>query len=262
MPTCWTTFLTKGVSDHCLAKLALLETQVGKRKSFKYCNFWSAHPSFQDIVEAGWTTQIMVYTMLRVVKKLKFLKKDLKMLHSRHYRGIITEVEAARDDLAIMQGRLQQNPLDTQAQIEERVAFKQFRQLSALAESFLLQRSKATWIRLGDDNTKYFFSLIKQRILMHAVTQLQDENQIVQTNPDKVADIFVNFYQQLLGDTGGPRLKSHAGCYLEGHRLTIEEQLLLLQDFTGKEVKEAMFSINENKSPGPDSYGSGFYKAT
>ncbi|XP_059301970.1 uncharacterized protein LOC132053893 [Lycium ferocissimum] len=28
-----------------------------------------------------------------------------------------------------------------------------------------------------------------------------------------------------------------------------------------KQVKEVMFSINENKSPGPDEYGSGFYKA-
>ncbi|KAH0695978.1 hypothetical protein KY289_013460 [Solanum tuberosum] len=35
----------------------------------------------------------------------------------------------------------------------------------------------------------------------------------------------------------------------------------LLRPFYGKEVKEAMFKIDSNKSPGPDGFGSGFYKA-
>ncbi|XP_059281334.1 uncharacterized protein LOC132035028 [Lycium ferocissimum] len=35
----------------------------------------------------------------------------------------------------------------------------------------------------------------------------------------------------------------------------------LVQAYTAKDVKQAMFSINENKSPRPNSYGSGFFRA-
>jgi len=37
---------------------------------------------------------------------------------------------------------------------------------------------------------------------------------------------------------------------------------LLYRNFTDKETKEAIFVISNIKSPGPDGYNSGFYKAT
>lgn len=35
----------------------------------------------------------------------------------------------------------------------------------------------------------------------------------------------------------------------------------LVRSYSGKEVKQAMFNIDSTKSPGPDGYGSGFFKA-
>lgn len=42
--------------------------------------------------------------------------------------------------------------------------------------------------------------------------------------------------------------------------LSAQQQLDLIKGVTTQEVKKAMFSINVNKSPGPDVYGAGFYK--
>lgn len=39
----------------------------------------------------------------------------------------------------------------------------------------------------------------------------------------------------------------------------MEHQVKLLQVYSRKDVKEAMFHINSNKSPGQDGYGSGFF---
>ncbi|KAH0675381.1 hypothetical protein KY285_023182 [Solanum tuberosum] len=46
-----------------------------------------------------------------------------------------------------------------------------------------------------------------------------------------------------------------------GHCLIVDHQMELLRPFSEKEVKEAMFKIDSNKSPGSDGFGSGFYKA-
>ncbi|XP_062093709.1 uncharacterized protein LOC133799722 [Humulus lupulus] len=49
-------------------------------------------------------------------------------------------------------------------------------------------------------------------------------------------------------------------CINNGHVLSLEDQLHLIQPFTYHEVRSAMFSINLVKSPGPDGYGAGFFK--
>ena len=46
----------------------------------------------------------------------------------------------------------------------------------------------------------------------------------------------------------------------EGPILTVEKQIHLIHPFTKDEIKEAMLSINVNKTLGLDEYGSGFFK--
>lgn len=72
--------------------------------------------------------------------------------------------------------------------------------MSYLTEMMLIQRSKATWLRLGDDNTQYFHSILKQKRLQQTITQLQDENMQLQTQPELIAAIFVRYFCQLLGE--------------------------------------------------------------
>lgn len=47
----------------------------------------------------------------------------------------------------------------------------------------------------------------------------------------------------------------------EGAVLFIDEQLSLLQEVTEEEIKHVVWSIPIHKSPGPDGFGSGFYRS-
>lgn len=65
---------------------------------------------------------------------------------------------------------------------------------------FLQQKSKATWIRMGDDNTQYFYSVIKHRRLQQEATQLKDHQGNWYSDSDVIANSFVNYYDKdLLG---------------------------------------------------------------
>lgn len=104
-----------------------------------------------------------------------------------------------------------------------------------------MQRSKATWIKLGDENTKYFHSVIKQKKLLQAVTQIQDEDQQTHTDPEKIAEIFVQYYKQLLGSTGDTYRRKASQCFFAaGKKLTVDQQVLLIKEYTRKKVKEAI----------------------
>lgn len=223
---------------------------------------WSSHPQFQGIVKEEWARQIEGCRTFQVVSKLKALKQKLRGLHTTDFRNIMQEVDKDRAELQRVQMMLQQRPMDDDLQMLEKEVCMRFKRSSYLAETMLIQRSKATWIKLGDDNTKYFHSILKQKKLVQAITQLQDENHQIQHEPGEIAAIFGRFYQKLLGETGGQRKRAYEGFLKNGYTLSVTQQLELLQNYTRKDVKEAMFNINKIKSPGPDGYGSGFFRDT
>ena len=74
--------------------------------------------------------------------------------------------------------------------------------------------------------------------------------------------VILPYYISLLGKQLTVRTKVNMAVINTGITLSIEQQLTLCKEFTDKEIKEAMFSILNFKSPGLDGYNSGFYKPT
>ncbi|XP_059288638.1 uncharacterized protein LOC132041992 [Lycium ferocissimum] len=202
MPDCRANILPAGVSDHCPIVVQMVKCIKKKRRAFKLRQCLVSTSDFHKVVEHGWCTDIAGYKMFQVVQKLKMLKSNLKQLHRQHFSNIVQEQE-------------------------ETSLRPKYRQSAKLSEMFLIQRSKATWIKLGDDNTKYFFAIIKQRKLAQSVCQIQDEQSQVQHEQDKITAVFVRYYQQLLREHGGPRRKAYPGFFNQGPKLSMEQQCRL-----------------------------------
>ncbi|XP_019257699.1 PREDICTED: uncharacterized protein LOC109235909 [Nicotiana attenuata] len=187
-------------------------------KSFIYCNNWSQHPHFTRLAEERWLVQVAGYKMFQIVKRLKLLKRKLKKLHKDHSSNIIAEVE---EDIS-----------------------------SYLAEVYLQQRSKETWMHLGDDNTSYFHSVIKHKKLNQAIIQIKNDLGELKTNQDIIAQIFVDYYQDLLGKKATIMVPAHPAILKRGIICSTTQQIQLIKEFTEEEVKAAMFSIDKNKALG------------
>ncbi|XP_070047273.1 uncharacterized protein [Nicotiana tomentosiformis] len=110
MPLCKAKFLTKGISDHCPVKIVLAEEKQRSSKSFKFCNVWAQHLQFLEVIRRKWDTQMEGYQMMQVVKKLKLLKKDLRLLNVAYFKNIETEAKEDREALQTIQEKLQLNP--------------------------------------------------------------------------------------------------------------------------------------------------------
>lgn len=82
-------------------------------------------------------------------------------------------------------------------------------------EMSLAQRSKATRLKLGDDNTKYFYAVIKQRRLQQAVTQLQGGNLQIHTEPNHIAEMFVENHKNLVGEVGTVQKQQASNVFLK-----------------------------------------------
>ncbi|XP_070041537.1 uncharacterized protein [Nicotiana tomentosiformis] len=125
--------------------------------------------------------------------------------------------------------------------------YRKFRRTSYLAEMFLQQRSKDTWIKLGDDNNKYFYSIIEHRKLQQAVTQIQDKHGIMQHDPEKITMVFVDYYQELLGRKEQGRVKAFGSFLKNGHILTVEEHVQLKAwSIVGDDMTEVVLEFLSN----------------
>ncbi|KAH0738380.1 hypothetical protein KY290_037085 [Solanum tuberosum] len=90
--------------------------------------------------------------------------------------------------------------------------------------------------------------------------QVKDSTRVLQTKPECITNVFVAFYQDFLGTKEINRRKTLRNLLRYGHTLTFITQVELIREYTENDVKKAIFSIGSNKSPGPDGYGSDFYK--
>lgn len=141
--------LPEGVSDHCPLMIKMEDEEQRPRAAFKYCNALGTHYSFHTLVQKAWDIHILGYNMFKVVQRMKNLKGRLRNLHKKEYHNMIEQVNVARDDLKMAQVQLHAHPMDTNLQQEEKRFRKEFQKISYTTEVMLMQRSKATWLRLG-----------------------------------------------------------------------------------------------------------------
>ncbi|XP_048491432.1 uncharacterized protein LOC125492761 [Beta vulgaris subsp. vulgaris] len=112
---------------------------------------------------------------------------------------------------------------------------------------FPSQKAKIRWLNEGDDNTRYFHQSVKVRRIHNRINTVRKENGEWANNSTEVANAFLEFYHGLLGSEGMVR-KVEAVIIAKGNILGESQQQALSLDFSVEDIRNAMFSIPNNKS--------------
>ncbi|XP_074292831.1 uncharacterized protein LOC141619708 [Silene latifolia] len=114
--------------------------------------------------------------MFRVVMKLKSLKKPLKDLNKQLFADIENSVTHAWKALDAIQDQLKLDPADASLISKEKEAANVYRDLQSACYSFFIQKTKATWVNQGDNNTRYFHSILKGRSAKNKVFLIENHH--------------------------------------------------------------------------------------
>jgi hypothetical protein len=76
---------------------------------------------------------------------------------------------------------------------------------------------------------------------------------------EEVGRVFVNYFQQQLG-TSTPTIPLDSEVINSGPCLPSSSHALLLSPVTPDDIRKVVFSIGDDKAPGPDGYSSSFFK--
>jgi hypothetical protein len=93
--------------------------------------------------------------------------------------------------------------------------------LSLMFETKWQQRSSVRWLKLGDNNTKYFHAVATSKMRGNTIATLQDENRVISGERD-IAYAFSNHYKGILGTTSPiNRAFNIAGFFQTNENLSI-----------------------------------------
>ena len=186
------------------------------------------------------------------------LEGPLGQLNKHKYADIYSQQARAKDILIQAQVSLQNDPFNAELVQQDNMARQNYVMITQSALSLIKQQSKAEWVGYGDDCSRFFMAKIKQRKAMTSIYQLKDKQGQWVRGFDEVADIMTDFYTDLLGRHDSQRCHIDPQVTQYGHTLSLEQQIKLCQSFKDNEIKQALFSIPDFKSPGPDGFNSGF----
>ncbi|GJZ82960.1 hypothetical protein Tco_0648133 [Tanacetum coccineum] len=142
--------------------------------------------------------------------------------------------------------------------LEEEVAYlKAFHDALIMEERFLMQKAKVEWLKLGDANTAYFHKVVKSQASRNHIDSVTNTNGVCMDG-DLVPIAFINHYTEFLGQEG---VTSHFNSNdLFCNQLSNDAASYMVHDVTDKEIRDAIFSLGDNKSTGPYGYSAAFFK--
>lgn len=254
-------YLTPGISDHS-PLIYKFEEPKRNAKPFRFFNIVAEHPDFLQKVRQAWHQEVKGTAMYQVWQKLKFVKKEVKELHKNSFSEAHTHLEEARKELLAVQELMVENGADELLQRQEKQCIKTLKHWYKVEESILKQKSRVDWLQLGDQNTRFFFSAMKQRHARNTMVTMMNEAGDFLTEPDQIQHEVLSFYKNLLGSKTQGLQEINQSYIRQGPLLSSVSQQGLVKPVTPADIDAALKSIDDSKAPGVDGFNSFFFKKT
>uniref|UniRef100_A0A803PAK3 CCHC-type domain-containing protein n=1 Tax=Cannabis sativa TaxID=3483 RepID=A0A803PAK3_CANSA len=126
-------------------------------------------------------------------------------------------------------------------------------------EEYWHQRSRVSWLKSGDSNTKYFHQRANNRRSSNKISSLQDDQGIMRTTPSEIGQIIQTYFQNIFTTTGMDLEALRHVLPTIPKTITADINHLLTVPYTADDVYTALSSMSDDSSPGLDGMSVMFY---
>ncbi|XP_074346736.1 uncharacterized protein LOC141685541 [Apium graveolens] len=195
-------------------------------------------------------------TLLSTINNIKQCSLNLASWSRAKFGSLTTEIKTTHQRIVAIHIAQDQSNDNEELKVMER----KLNDFLYKEEVFWKQRSRELWLQAGDQNTKNFHQRAKKKNKINSIKGLlNEENEWIQ-DEDGVNKIIQKFYQSLFTSSSPNVEKIEELLGAVNPIVTEEMNRKLEKDFSMKEVKNSVFSIAADKSPGPDGMNAMFYQ--
>ena len=239
------------VSDHCPIILDSNPPSWGPTP-FRFENMWLNHKSFSSFFGKWWEETVTSgWEGYKFLSKLKIIKGKVKKWNEEVFGDMRLQKQSMLRRIKELDGLECSGLWNNELKDERWTVKSKLERLIIQEERALRMKSKISWAKEGDANSKLFHSLMNARKAKNVITRLEvEDGRVVDEEADivrEVTDYFKRLFKSddlIFGGIEGidwQPISSHLANWLE-------------RPFEEDEVKKAVFDCDESKAPGPDGF--------
>ncbi|GLU01659.1 hypothetical protein SLE2022_189580 [Rubroshorea leprosula] len=248
--------LSRSVSDHCPILLRHKHIDWGP-KPFKFFNAWFQQEGCKELIKEVWgSANIQGWAGFQLKEKLKLTKEALKRWSKPLLLDIDARINKATIEIAQIDKKGEEVQLSEEEILRRREDFLLLWENMKSKESMLQQKSRKTWLTLGDANTSFFHKCVKGRWRRNEMTSIQIKGtQIVCAS--RMKEEIASFFEDIFREEPWDRPKLEGVSFKQISQLENDH---LVGAFREEEIDAAVRECDSSKAPGPDGFNFGFVK--
>ncbi|XP_027090153.2 uncharacterized protein [Coffea arabica] len=232
-------------SDHCML---LLDIRPGERKwkrRFMFDRRWLLQEDIREVVGKAWGEEQQGSRLYKVKCKIKRVRMDMLNWSKGSRRNSKKLIEQIKREIKEVKEIMPSGYRIKLVGLKRRLtdAYKK-------EELYWSQKARVKWLKEGDRNTSFFHAIVAGRRKQNRISVLQKRSEEWCENVEESSKEIIDYFQEIFTTENPVDFVE----ILQGVPQTITSDMnrRLTRPITEQEIRQAVFSMQPNKSPGPD----------
>ncbi|KAL5734017.1 hypothetical protein ACOSP7_031878 [Xanthoceras sorbifolium] len=246
-------------SDHRPILLEVLEERVAlgpatirRKKRFHFEFAWADLPKCKEAIKQSWVDHGRGVNS--VIKNLEYCEEKLAGWYKLQRDSLASSIRAAQNELKGLSCSSNPTSWRNITIVETRLD-----DLMKREEVFWRQRSRVSWLKEGDKNTKFFHAKATSRKYCNNIVGLFDHVGTWHTSKVAMQHIVQDYFSHLFNSNHLSDEMIFQVVDSVDARVAPSSSRLLDRPFLAKEVRAALFEKGPSKAPGLDEFPAGFF---
>lgn len=239
-------------SDHVAISIeldvCLEDAHKKKLHVFRFEKCWADDERCEAMVRGSWNN---VTGLVSKIEAMQSLNYEFKEYRTSEIRKELLEIETQLNNHGLWDGSL-----DNITKFRELEA--KHSELLQTEETMWRQRSRATWLKERDKNSKFFHAKTKQRGNINSIKKLKDNRGVWWNGRDKVEKVLVDYFVGLFTSSNPTTVEQT--CLVVKDRLSLEHVEWCNRSFSPAEIKEVIDQMHPHKALGPNGLPALFFR--
>ncbi|KAJ0547939.1 putative RNA-directed DNA polymerase [Helianthus annuus] len=244
-------------SDHCPVVLISKAVNFGPRP-FRIFNSWLEKEGFAEVVEKA-CREFPVLSLppdALLIKKLGFIRGRIREWRDKMLLKEGESRRLAESELEELESVLEVRDLTEEEEWVMSENKETLAELEMAKSSDLRQRSRVRWAKEGDENSKFFHTMVNCRKASNVIHGLNIGNSWV-SKPSLVKKGVLNFFRSKFVEDCVSRPSLDCANL---KKLSSIDASWLESEFSVAEIKDGVFGCGDDRAPGPDGFNFRFFK--